>query len=134
MPQKLSKFLNSFKTVLVVEDDDVLMNSISDTLREEGYKVSMATTGKETLPTAYATKPDLILLDLMLPEMDGMTILRELREASDWGRKVKVIIFSNLDGDVGLSAESERYGVSEYIQKNTVSLKEVISVVERALK
>lgn len=129
----LNNLFNSFRTLLVVEDDDVLLMSITDALRDEGYRVVTAQNGREAIPTASRNKPKLILLDLMLPDMDGMTILKELRDGSDWGRKVKVIIFSSLMGNSGLSEEAQEYGVSRYVEKNTVSLEEILGVIREVL-
>lgn len=129
----LDKFFNSFKKITVIEDDDVLLMSIVEALKDEGYVVSTAQSGRQAIGTIKAEKPRLILLDLMLPDMDGMSILKELRESSAWGQKVKVIIFSNLMGDSGLAEKAKTYGVSRYVEKNTVSLEKVLSIIREAL-
>ncbi len=67
------------KTVLVVEDEEDIRELVSYHLLKEGYQVAGAASGEEALATATAQPPDLILLDLMLPDLDGLTVCQRLR-------------------------------------------------------
>ncbi|MGE4284521.1 MAG: response regulator [Clostridia bacterium] len=70
-------------TVLIVEDDKYIMSLTTIYLKDEGYKTVAATTGKEAVTLFYANNPDIILLDLGLPDMDGMEVIRHIREKSN---------------------------------------------------
>lgn len=70
-------------TVLVVEDDKYIMNLITIFLKDEGYKVIMAVTGKEAISLFYADNPDIIILDLGLPDIDGMDVIKQIRERNN---------------------------------------------------
>lgn len=85
------------KRILIVEDEPTLSGTLSDNLINEGFNVMTADNGEKGLATALALKPDLILLDLLMPKMDGMTMFRKLRkEGGEYGKTVKVIILTNL--------------------------------------
>jgi len=70
-------------TVLIVEDDKYIMSLTTIYLKDEGYKTLAAITGKEAVALFYANKPDIILLDLGLPDMDGMEVIKQIREKSN---------------------------------------------------
>ncbi|MDF2839803.1 MAG: DNA-binding response regulator [Clostridia bacterium] len=67
-------------TILIVEDDKYIMSFTTIYLKDEGYKTISAVTGKEAISLFYANNPDIILLDLGLPDMDGMEVIRQIRE------------------------------------------------------
>jgi two-component system KDP operon response regulator KdpE len=77
-------------TVLIVEDDKYIMSLTTIYLKDEGYKTVEAITGKEALVLFYANNPDIILLDLGLPDMDGIDVIRQIREKSS----VPIIVVS----------------------------------------
>ena len=70
-------------TILVVEDDKYIMSLISMLLKDEGYRSNYATTGKEAIALFYANNPDITLLDLGLPDIDGIDVIRQIRERSN---------------------------------------------------
>jgi two-component system KDP operon response regulator KdpE len=70
-------------TVLIVEDDKYIMSFTTIYLKDEGYKTVAAVTGKEAIALFYANNPDIILLDLGLPDMDGIEVIRQIREKSN---------------------------------------------------
>ncbi|WP_069998983.1 response regulator [Cellulosilyticum sp. I15G10I2] len=70
-------------TVLIVEDDKYIMSLTTMYLKDEGYKTVEAVTGKEAISLFYVNKPDIILLDLGLPDMDGMEVIKQIREKSN---------------------------------------------------
>lgn len=83
------------KTILIVEDEPALCEALRDKLTREGFTVLSAKDGKEGLEIALIDHPDLILLDIIMPVMDGMTMLNKLR-ADPWGKGALVIILTNL--------------------------------------
>lgn len=82
--------------ILLVEDEATISLPLSDNLKKEGFEVVLAKDGEEGLELALRETPDLILLNLLLPKMDGMTMLRKLRSENVWSKKVPVIILTNL--------------------------------------
>lgn len=90
--------MKNSKTVLVVEDERSLREAIADVLRFREFKVLEAKNGREGFELALSKHPDLILLDQIMPEMDGMSALRRIRE-DKWGANVPVIFLTNLSGN-----------------------------------
>ena len=79
--------------ILVVEDDDAIRGLVSEVLRDDGYQVREATNGAEALETVRETRPDLIVLDLMMPVMNGWTFLEECRR-TDMCAEIPVVVTS----------------------------------------
>lgn len=115
------------KKILVVEDQ----KDIADTLQKkfESNKIDpiMAYDGEEGLRLALENHPDLILLDLILPKLDGMSVLKELRQ-DEWGKNVPVIILSNL-GTGDEIEKAKEFDVSEFLIKTEWRLDDVVSKV-----
>ncbi len=117
-------------TVLVVEDDKYIISLITMFLKDEGYKIVVATTGKEAISLFYSNNPDIILLDLGLPDMDGIEVIVKIREKSN----IPVIVVSARE------EESEKIqaldsGADDYMTKpfHTGELLARIRVAERKL-
>src|SRR3989344_8403810 len=81
--------------ILIIEDEDSIRNALKDKLVEVGFLVLEAKNGEEGFNIAVQEQPDLILLDLIMPVMDGVSTLRRIR-IDRWGKDVKVIILTNL--------------------------------------
>jgi CheY-like chemotaxis protein len=82
--------------ILIVEDDEIIYKMYQKLLQNHGYDVKIATDGEEGLKIALEEHPDLVLLDIRMPKMDGMTMMHKLRE-DVWGKKASIIILTNLD-------------------------------------
>lgn len=119
------------KRVLLIEDEADIRDAMAETLEDAGYTVLTAGNGKEGLAIALAEHPDLILLDLMMPVMDGKTMLQKLR-ADAWGRSAKVMVLSTMD-DVTNIATSHEHSIEDYIIKSHASLDEVVRKVRLAM-
>ena len=87
------------KKVLVVEDNDATLAALHDVLVKEGFTVFEAKNGLDGAAVALRERPDLILLDILMPVMDGWEMLKQVRESGDWGKCVPVIVLTNLSGD-----------------------------------
>ncbi|HSX02901.1 MAG TPA: response regulator [Candidatus Saccharimonadia bacterium] len=83
------------RTILIVEDESELLSVLSDKFKSENFEVVTAQDGQAGLDAALTKKPNIILLDIVLPKMDGMTMLQKLREHPE-GRKLPVIVLTNL--------------------------------------
>ena len=92
---------NSKKILVIeaVEDDNALRNVLRDKLTSEGFSVLAERNGEEGLAVALREHPDLILLDILMPAMDGLSMMKKLREANEWGKKVPIIFLTNLSAD-----------------------------------
>ena len=118
------------KTILIVEDVSSLQTAIKEILEDSNFKVLTASNGDEGLQKAFAKKPDLILLDIVMPKMDGLSVLRLLRK-DKWGKNVPVIILTNLSDKAKL-AEAEKYNVDYYI-KSDWEIEEFVDIVNNKL-
>lgn len=82
-----------------VEDNTSLRNVLSDKFKLEGFGVLEAKDGEDGLAIALREHPDLILLDIVLPKMDGLAMMSKLRQANEWGKNVSIILLTNLDAN-----------------------------------
>ncbi len=114
--------------ILVVEDEKTLAQALLDKLTRAGFDVMAAYNGEEGLSKVKSEKPDLVLLDIVMPVMDGLTMLTELRKTS----QVPVIILTNLSSEESLS-DAMSGGSYEYLVKSNYSLDEVIERINNTL-
>lgn len=98
----------SKKTVLIAEDEVGELELLSMEFEKAGFNVTAAKNGRETLEKIAEQKPDLILLDILMPEVDGWEVLRKVREDGDWGKSVPVIILTNTEVDTDEKQEQVR--------------------------
>jgi CheY-like chemotaxis protein len=118
--------------ILVIDDEPTLVTAIVDKFTREDFEVLTATNGKEGLKTALEQHPDLILLDIIMPVMDGITMLSELRK-DQWGKKVKIILLTNLF-DAGNMEKTLYKSVSGYFIKSEWKLIDMVKQVKHKLK
>ena len=114
--------------ILIVEDEADLRNTLKFNFKEQGYKVNTAANGRVGLEKARAKNPDLIILDLMLPEMDGLTLVRALRQESDVPVLMLTARSSEMDKIIGLEN-----GADDYLTK-PFSLGELLARVRALLR
>ena len=120
--------------ILIIEDEKVLADTLGEKLEAEGFNVIKTVDGNEGLKLALSEHPELILLDLLMPNVDGLTILKKLRE-DPWGLHVKVIILTNVN-DPNKVAEGMAAGLDgtyEYLVKVNWSLDSVVSRIKQKL-
>ena len=116
------------KKILIVEDDDSIRKVFKDRLSQEGFSIIEAENGEKGLEVALKEHPDLILLDILMPKMDGMTMLSKLHE-DEWGKAVDVLILTNVS-EKSKIAESLDKGVFDYIIKSEWGLEDIIKKVK----
>lgn len=119
------------KNVLLIEDESVLLDLLSGKFKESGFSVTTAQSAETGIKLALQKRPDLILLDLILPKMDGLTMLKKLRK-DEWGKGVPVIILSNLNDQRKVS-EAMKIGVYDFLVKSNVKLSDVVKEVREVL-
>jgi len=125
------KLIKTMKKILFVEDEQTLQKALKEVLEKEGYNVLPASNGEEGLSSAKEQKPNLILLDLILPKMDGFEVLKNLK-ADNECREIPVIVLTNLEGssDVGRAIE---LGATTYLVKAQYSLDEVTKKIKEVI-
>ncbi len=114
--------------ILIVEDELKLQKALSDKIIREGWQSITAGNGEEGLTMVMRENPDLVLLDIIMPVMDGLTMLKELRKIS----KVPVLILTNLYDEKKL-INAFRAGSYDYLIKANYSLDEVIDKIKEAI-
>ncbi|OGL31336.1 hypothetical protein A3F37_03150 [Candidatus Saccharibacteria bacterium RIFCSPHIGHO2_12_FULL_41_12] len=123
--------MNSNKKVLLVEDDDNLANVYVVRLEAEGFKIARVANGEEALAKAIEYKPDLILVDIMMPKVSGfdvLDILRNTPETSD----VKIIMLTALGQDSD-KAKAMQMGANDYLVKSQVVVADVVDTIKQHL-
>ncbi|CAN5652757.1 hypothetical protein BH23PAT2_BH23PAT2_07880 [soil metagenome] len=118
--------------IAIVEDDVAIAQMYRMKFEAEGFEVETAENGKLGLALAEEMKPDIILLDLMMPEMPGDVMLKELR-ATDWGKGIKVIILTNM-GEQEAPAIIKELGVRRFIVKAEMTPRQVAEMVKSELQ
>jgi len=119
-------------TILVIEDEASLVKVLTDALKLEKFKVLSARNGHDGLALALKNHPDLILLDIVMPIMDGLEVLKKLR-ANSWGKTVPVIILSNLS-EADKTAQAMEHGVHDYLVKTDWTLEQIVKQIKNRLK
>jgi len=120
------------KKILFIEDESALQKTFGDILRQESYKMISALDGETGLRLAKSQKPDLILLDLVLPKIHGFEVLKKLKEDKET-KDIPVIVLTNLEG-VGDVDKALGLGATTYLVKAQYSLEEIVEKIKAALK
>jgi CheY-like chemotaxis protein len=121
----------SQKRVLIIEDDEIIRRSYVKLLQIENYEVHEAADGQKGLEAALQQKPDVILLDLLMPEMNGETMLEELRKDS-WGKDAKVIILTNFDKPKAIYETLVQNNALNYLVKANTNIKQLALYIQLA--
>lgn len=119
------------KSILLVEDDPFLIDIYSTKLKEAGFSVKIAIDGKEALKKVKKDIPDLLILDIVLPNFNGWEILRKI-ERDDQLKALKVIILSNL-GEKEEIEKGLKLGAARYLVKAHYTPSEVVEEVKKIL-
>jgi len=119
------------KSILIIEDEADMRDAIATALSKADFHVITAENGEAGYQTAIDHEPDLILLDLMMPVMNGQETLAKLRN-HPWGHDAKVVILTAMDDVMNVGTAYEQ-GISGYITKSTVSLAEIVNQVRKII-
>lgn len=120
------------KKVLLIDDDNILADLYGRALKESGFEFIRAKNGQEGARMAQKQKPDLILLDVLIPEMTGPEVMLKLK--SDEATKgIPVFFMTNLEGEQDTARFASEIGAIGYIIKSEISLKELVAKVKRGL-
>ncbi|MBU2539755.1 response regulator [Patescibacteria group bacterium] len=117
------------KKILIVEDELSLQSILMDELKSEGFNVLVASNGEEGLEIAKKEKPDLILIDILLPKIDGITMAKEIKKTNS---NMLMIFLTNLS-DMKHIANATEAVYSDYIVKSDLNINDIISKVKEKL-
>jgi len=117
--------------IAIVEDDQTISQMYRFKFEGEGFDVQTAENGKLGLELIEKMKPDIVLLDIMMPEMTGDIMLEKMR-ATAWGRDIKVIILTNM-GEQEIPPQARGLGVSGIILKAEMTPRQVAELVKKQL-
>lgn len=118
--------------IVIIEDDPTISQMYRIKFESDGFEVHLAANGQIGINVAENVRPDIILLDLQMPEMDGTEALKIIR-SRDWGKTVPVIILTNL-GEEEAPHELRSLGVDSYIVKANYTPRQVVEQVKSAIK
>jgi CheY-like chemotaxis protein len=121
------------KKILVLEDEAPMRDAIVDTLKQNNFSILASDNGKDGLAVAMQNHPDLILLDIFMPKMDGLSMLEALR-GDPWGHNVPVIILTNLNPEADKTIKSILdHKPAFYLIKSNVTLEAIVAKVKEVL-
>lgn len=122
---------NEKKTILVVEDEMAMLKAISKKLENDDFNVLRASDGEEGFNVAMANKPDMVMLDIIMPKFDGLTVMKRIREdCGDWGLNVPIVMLTNLS-DPESVAEAAKYKVFDFLVKTDWRLEDISELVKK---
>lgn len=122
------------KKILIVEDEEEVTRAISDALTNQDFTTVLAKDGEEGLEIALKEHPDLILLDILMPKMDGMVMLQKLRQDA-WGKTTPVIILTNVSPNANSIINSVLQNEpAYYLVKSDVKLEGIVEKIKEVLK
>lgn len=120
------------KTILIIEDEPATMQALMERFSHNGFTVLQAKDGQEGLKISLEKHPDLILLDIIMPKMDGMEMLKQLRK-DDWGKTANVVILTNLTDPQKVSEAMEKQ-VYDFWVKADWQLDDLAKAVKKRIK
>ena len=118
--------------IAIIEDDPTISQMYRIKFESDGFEVRLAADGKVGVELVEKFTPDIILLDLQMPEMDGTEALKHIR-SKDWGKTIPVIVLTNL-GEEEAPRELKKLGIHSYIVKANLTPRQVAEQVKSAIK
>ncbi len=116
------------KNILIVEDENFLILALKDNLIKDGFTVSIAKNGEQAIKKIKKIKPNIILLDILMPKSDGFFALKKIKKNLEW-KSIPVIILSNIEEEKAIKKTMEM-GANDYFIKSQHSIYEVIKKIE----
>jgi twitching motility two-component system response regulator PilH len=122
------------KKILIIEDEAFYSKALGDRLSSEGFDIMKAENGRQGIKVAIANKPDLIILDLLMPGINGMQVLSEIRE-DVWGKTVPVFIVTNVASETEhINQKVTELTPTYYLQKADTTVQELVTLIHDKLK
>ena len=121
------------KKVVIIEDERPMLHALTEKFLNEHFDVIPVSNGENGLPLTLKIKPDLVMLDIFLPGMDGIEILKRIRKANRWGKKVPVLFLTNINLTNEIIKEIADDQSSEYLVKSNYTLETVVEKAKELL-
>jgi DNA-binding response OmpR family regulator len=118
--------------ILIVEDEEILLTALAEELKQEGFEAIGAKDGQEGVEKALSEKPDLILLDLVMPRLDGIGALKQMKE-NEQTKDIPVVILTNLS-DYDKVSDALSLGAMDYLVKANYRLEELVNKIKTVLE
>ena len=129
--EKISK--GKYK-IAVIEDEEIEAKSLVGELDDAGFDVVKASDGESGLQLILKEQPDLVLLDIVMPKMDGMTMMQNLRRSGEYGKGVPIILLTNLNADDAIMGGITKNQPSYYLVKSSYAVADVVEKVKQSLQ
>jgi len=120
------------KKILFIEDEQSLQKTFEDVLKKEGYEIISALDGEVGLRLIKSEKPDLVLLDLILPKIHGLEVLEKIKKDPET-KNIPVIILTNIEGAKDVERALE-LGATTYLVKTSYALKDIVNKIKKTLE
>lgn len=120
------------KKILIAEDEMPMLQALANKFKKEGFTVLTAADGEAAFNLAVKEHPDILLLDIIMPRIDGIGLVKKIRQESRWGEGVPIIMLTNLSDPQSVS-EAANYGVFDFLVKTDWRLDDVAELVEKKL-
>jgi len=120
------------KKILIIEDEKILSEMYYDAFVHSGFKVLSADEARKGLIVAKKEKPDLIILDILLPDENGISFLKKLKEEPEIS-SIPVVVFTNYDG-ADIKKKAEKFGVEDYLIKANFTPQQFVEKIKNYLK
>lgn len=117
------------KKVLLVEDDQMILSMYETKLKQSGFSVLTATNGADGLKMALEEKPDIILLDIILPQLDGFSVLEEIRSHKNMD-KTPILLLTNLTTEEDMS-KGKALGATDYLHKTNLTPAQMVELIKK---
>jgi DNA-binding response OmpR family regulator len=124
---------NKKHTILIIEDEPEIRGLYARKMKESGYLVLTAADGEEGFALALEKRPDIILLDYMLPKMNGLDMLKKLREHSEWGEHVPTIMLTNISPNNEMYKDIVDTTPTYYLIKSNSSPEDIAAKIRERL-
>ena len=117
------------RKIIIIEDEEVLLDVLKGKLKKEGYEVLTAENGEEGFAKVKSERPDLILLDIIMPKLSGLELLEHLRQS----QITTPVILMTAYGDAKTAARAKELGISAYLTKPFSNIDDILSIVKKCL-
>ena len=118
------------KKILIIEDEPFIRESLSLRLSKEGYDVHEAEDGSQGYDKVFSIKPDVVLLDIVMPVMDGLAAMEKIRTENVYGNGVPIIVMTNLPPDDNVMEKMTKYKPNFYFMKSKIDMRYLVEKIK----